>query len=128
MRKCGETIYDWVQRDPQDALDSYFYVKAAHDALLEELKRKCHETGEIVSKSNAKMRKIKKKLKTLNESRAVDMLEASGYDPLSFARIRVDADSIKAKMGVTEGNKILKILKDGGCFDERTIEYYGFKP
>lgn len=127
MRLAGETIAEYVKRDPKHALEDYLAIKAAHDALFAELKCYVHDNGVLKTDGGAAMRKIKKKLKTLNGGRATPILEDAGYDILSMARMKIDEDSIKAAIGVTEGNRMLKVLREAGCYDERTIEYFGIK-
>lgn len=127
MRIAGESTMDYVKRDPSAALSDYLMIKSVHDALFDALKCHVHDHGPLHGANGGVMRKIKKKLKSLNGNRAMKILEEAGLDTLSMSRLKLDEDSIKSALGVSEGNKVLKTLREAGCYDERSIEYYGIK-
>jgi hypothetical protein len=127
VRIAGETLLNYVQRDPSAALSDYLAIKAAHDALYDCLKCHVADHGPLKGKGSGSMRKIKKNLKTLNSKRAWKILEEAGLDVLSLANLKISEESIKQELGVKKGNELLKTLREAGCYDERTIEYYGIK-
>ncbi len=130
MRHVGETLDEWIERDPGGVLAEIIHAKAFLLAAETSLKKRMIEKGEkkiVTTNGKATMRHIKKKLKSLNASKSAAILEEAGYDVLALGEYRLTESSIKAALGVTEGAKVIKILKDAGCYNTREIEYFGIK-
>lgn len=121
------TIMELAESSPETLLRELVWAKAFVEAAERALKTKMAKDGVKKIGNGPSMKLIKKTIKTLSSSKAASVLEDAGYDVLQLADVRLTEDGIKAALGVTEGNRVISILKEAGCYNEREIEYFGVK-
>ncbi len=122
-----ETIMEQAESNPEVLLRKLVWAKAFIEAAERALKTKMAKDGLRKIGTGPSMKLIKKTIKTLSSSKAAPVLEDAGYDVLQLSEVRLTEDGIKAALGVTEGNRVISILKEAGCYNEREIEYFGVK-
>jgi len=117
----GATIKDLVNADPAKWALLSVGLKELHEAVSESLKAKVRD-GRIEDR-RVKVSLVTRSNTTLDERKAIDVLDAAGYDVTSLGSFSITPETIKASLSEEDATSVLKILKEAGCFKTFKNEY-----
>lgn len=121
----SKTLLELVTNDPEATLRHLARMQMYVEALNEAVKTWALSKGEYVSPNKTvKYQKRTRNIVNLDPEKAGPMLESQGYDLTDIAEVRLTEESIKAKLGELDGNKVISELISAGAVKNHTITYW----
>ena len=119
------TLENLVESNPEAALRHLARMQMYTEALEASVKKWAEKNGEFVSKNKSvKYQRRTREYVKLDSEKAGDVLESQGFDLLDIAEVKLTEESIKAKLGEVDGNKVIAELVAAGAIKVNKITYW----
>jgi hypothetical protein len=125
MGTVTKTIREVIEDDPEAALRHLARMQMYTESFEKAVKEWAERNGEYVSNNKSvKYQRRTRDYVKLDSEKAGAILEQQGFDLMDIADVRLTEESIKAKLGEVDGNKVISELIQAGAVKVNKITYW----